>query len=245
MDGPGLIGEGDLGSEVADGRQAHGSERSRRLHDEQQAAPHGDRGVGRRADIREAAGRPGHERLVDERVGQAACRDALDPGAQRQQRDEVAGPPGSGRSTGPPSGPGARRARSANARRGSSPGGRPARASPAGRCWRARGRSEAAQGADDDQPGPRRGAAPRGRELGVRFVLVGRDRSSGTPAASSAASASSPIESPSPTHRSMVTPSRRRDARRRRRRRRARPPRPSRARPCRARRGSARRRRRG
>ena len=136
---------------------AHGSERSRRLHDEQQAAPDGDRRVGRRADVRQPAGRPDRERLVDERVGQAARRDALDAarraaGATRGRR---AGPAAAARPAAP-SGPGARMStvRDRASRIAAVATGR-ARASPAGRCWRGRGRSAAAQRADDDQAGPR------------------------------------------------------------------------------------------
>ena len=65
----------------------------------------------------------------------------------------------------------------------------------------------AAERAEDQDAVVRRGGAPPRIASSVSdSSLSCGDRSSGTPAASSAASASSPIESPSPTHRSIATP---------------------------------------
>src|SRR4029077_12743164 len=68
VDGPRLVGEGDLGSEVADNRHAHASERSRGLDDEQQAPSDRDARLVCQADVRQAAGMADRKRFVGQRI---------------------------------------------------------------------------------------------------------------------------------------------------------------------------------
>ena len=213
-------------------------------------APDGDRRVGGRSGRSTARGPARRQRLVGERVGAGRA-------SSRRRRRRRAAAARRGRRPGPAEragrprrpGPGRGRARSATGRRGSPPR-RPAelRHAPAGRRWPAHGRS-------GGRPGRRRSTTPVAPEPSAARTassvsdssLSGGDRSIGTPAASSAASAVrvERVAVADPAGRSR-RPSGRRVARaavggddhaRRRR--------PSRARRDRARRGPARRRRRG
>ena len=162
---------------------------------------------------------PDGERLVDERIGEAARRHALDARAERQQRHEIAGP-----------------ARQRALDGGAIRTGRADQHDPRPRVEDGglatgqlghREEADVGEGVVVPRRPARRGSgrrrAPRRRAARIASSvsdssLSGGDRSSGTPAASSAASASSPIESPSPTHRSIATRGPLRGARRRRRR---------------------------
>ena len=156
--------------------------------------------------------RPARQRLVDQRVGQAARRHALDAGARAAgaRRGRPDGP-ARRRSTGAAVRPGGADERPIRERRVEDGGlvGRRAPASRGGRCWRARGRSAAAERAEDDdarrapsaewRPGPR--ARCPTRPCRAATVRAARRRPRARPVPSS------PIESPSPTHRSIATPS--------------------------------------
>ena len=177
--------------------------------DEQQAAPDRHARAGSRDDVRDAARRPEEQGLVVERIDETIRRDSRDVAAEWQQRDGRAGFAGRGRSWhGAPAGSGARISES-RARPSSRTADRPARSARASsatfaRAWSTRSPPSA--------PTITRPCAPRARAASTAssrsvWSLSAGDRSIGTPAAASAAMPSSPSESPSPTHRSRVTPS--------------------------------------
>ena len=213
VDGPGLVGQGDLGGDVADGWHGSWSERSRGFHDEQ---------AGRAGRMTAASARSGRSTGRGPRPAAAARRPA---GSARPRVVDAldAGPDGSSETMSPMRPASGADDRAAVRRRGARPerdprprrragraSGRPAPASPAGRCWRGRGRSA-------------------GRRAPPTMTIAGRARAGAPPRTASSVSDSSlsrpaPLErdagrlergelglaaseSPSPTQRSIATPS--------------------------------------
>ena len=126
---------------------------------------------------------PTTQRLVAERVGEAARRDARDVAPEGQQRDVAPSGPGRARVTGPPSGPGAWTRKTREPRVEQDDGRRPASAGWArshtlARAWSSRGPPNAPRTVIRVAP---RASRLEERQLGVRLVLVGRARRIGMP----------------------------------------------------------------
>ena len=209
MDRAGFVFEGDLRGQVADCRHAHGVSVAGVSMTRTAPRPRTNDASPSRRTFDRPAGRSEDQRLVTERVVQPVGPDPVRVAAERDERDEVADPARQRHVDG--AAVGARSADEPDAGEAVEEDGGPA----------AEGRMGEEREVGDRviQPATteaRRGRSPRRRRRSRAASMASSvsdsffsaaTRSTGTPPARSASRSAGAIESPSPTHRSIVRPS--------------------------------------